>query len=316
MAALFQIPRGTLLDAGGIIIPGGTVSFYNAGTTTPQTVYSNSALSTPLSQPIAADSAGRLPAIYMTSGSFKVVVSDASANVIYTQDNCDTGLAASTGAILASIPSFFTATTTAAARTAIGAAAASDVTTNTSNISAIQAQITGVGGTLGALAGKATLAYTDLGTGFGTTCIQDVLLASSSSLITCAGTIPFDNTVPQISEGTQILSGSFTPKSGSSSLEIVCEITGSHSASAEVGLAFFIDATAGALDAKWNFSAAHSIQMTLRTRYASPGTSAHTFQARMGGPSGTFYVNGATGGTQIMGGTALATLRIREWLTV
>lgn len=315
MAAIFQIPYGTLLDVGGLIIPGGTVSFYNAGTTTPQTVYSNSSLSTPLSQPIAADSAGRLPTIYLTTGSFKVVISDASANVIKTIDNVDSGLPASTGAIVAAIPAFFAATTTSAARSAIGAAAASDVTTNSSAISAIQAQITGVGGTLGALAGKSTLAYTDLGTGFGTVCIQDVLVASSSALITCAGTIPFDNTVPQISEGTQILSGSFTPKSGSSSLEIVCEITGSLSTSNDVGLAFFRDAIASAIDVKWMWSAAHSISMRLSTRYASPGTSSYTFQARMGGATGTFYVNGATGGTQIMGGQALATLRIREFLT-
>jgi hypothetical protein len=134
-------------------------------------------------------------------------------------------------------------------------------------------------------------------------------------MVTCAGTIPFDNTIPQISEGTQILSGSFTPLSASSSLEISCEITGSHSTGSEVCLAFFIDATANALDAKWNYSATHSIQLSLRTRYASPGTSAHTFQARMGGTTGTFYLNGATGGTAIMGGVASAALIITEWMT-
>jgi hypothetical protein len=315
MAAIFQIPYGTLLDTGGVIIPGGAIQFYNAGTTTPQTVYSDSGLTTPISQPIAADSAGRLPVIYLTTGSFKIVLKDASGNTLKTLDNLDSGMPAASGALAAAIPLFFAATTAAGARSAIGAAAASDVTTNSSNISSILAQITAVGGTLGALAGKSKLANTDLATGYGLVPIQRVVVASSSSLISCAGTIPFDNTIPQISEGTQILSGSFTPLSGSSLLEIACSITGSHSTGSEIGLAFFRDAIANAIDAKWCYSATHSIQMELRTRYASPGTSTYTFQARMGGTTGTFYVNGATGGTQIMGGACSAALIITEWMT-
>src|SRR5262249_6839445 len=128
MAAVFFLPRATLLDSSGTIAPNGTVRFFNATTTTPQTVYSDSGLTTPIIQPIQADSAGRLPKIYIATGAYKVVYySDAAGtSVVYTEDNCDTGIPAGSGA-LAVANGGTGATTAAGARTALGAAAQTDL---------------------------------------------------------------------------------------------------------------------------------------------------------------------------------------------
>lgn len=314
MAALFNLPRGTLLDANGIIIPGGGVSFFAAGTSTPLAVYSDHGLTTPLSQPVAADAAGRLPAIYLTTGAFKIVVTDAVGATIYTNDYLDSGLPASTGAVVAALPAFFTATTQAGARSALGAAAASDVTTLSSAVSAIQAQITAVGGTLGTLAGLSTVAQAQLASGFGTVELQSVEIGGSTALITCAGTVPYDDTIPQISEGTQVFSGSFTPKSASSVLQAELVICGALSTGNEVGFALFKDATANALIANWDYSDGTTHISRLSFYLASPGTSAFTLQARVGGASGTFYVNGNSSGARIGGGSVRSYLRVTERL--
>ena len=49
----FRIP-----DTAGNPLPGAILYFYDAGTTTPKTVYSNSGLSTSLGTAVTADSAG------------------------------------------------------------------------------------------------------------------------------------------------------------------------------------------------------------------------------------------------------------------
>lgn len=67
--------------------------FYAAGTTTKQSAYSTSALSTALANPLSADANGLFAAIYFDPAlSYKVVVapstdSDPPTNAIYTQDN-------------------------------------------------------------------------------------------------------------------------------------------------------------------------------------------------------------------------------------
>src|SRR5262245_37358670 len=99
MAAIFQLPKATAFDADGLVLPGATLNFYDATTTPPRAVYSDSGLSSAITQPIAADSAGRFPLIYMTTGAYKIVYKDADGNTIYTADNLDSGIPAGSGAL-------------------------------------------------------------------------------------------------------------------------------------------------------------------------------------------------------------------------
>lgn len=62
------------------VASGDQLYFYETGTSTTLTVYSDAALSASLSQPVTADSAGRFPAIYFdpTAANPKVVLKDSS----------------------------------------------------------------------------------------------------------------------------------------------------------------------------------------------------------------------------------------------
>lgn len=68
---------------------GAKLRFYNSGTSTPQTVYSDSGLSTPIAQPILADSRGMFTRIFLnpTPGSYRVRLTDAEDAVIFDDDD-------------------------------------------------------------------------------------------------------------------------------------------------------------------------------------------------------------------------------------
>lgn len=85
---LFYSPRFQAFDTNGNVAAGAKLYFYTAGTTTAATVYSDLALSVPLSQPVVADSSGFFPAIYFANGNYKVVLQDANSVQLWSQDNC------------------------------------------------------------------------------------------------------------------------------------------------------------------------------------------------------------------------------------
>jgi hypothetical protein len=314
MAAIFTLPRSVLLDADGNPISGGKVSFFDAGTTTPRAVYSDAGLTTPISQPVTADSGGKLPLIYMATGGYKIVVADADGVTIYSADDLDSGVPAGSGALAVDVGGTG-ATTASGARTNLGAAGQSDLDALSSAVSSIQGQITGVGGTLGNLAGLDKITRDYLGAGFGVAVAGDTIVDSIASVVTCSGTIPYDNSIPQISEGSQILSGSFTPVSASSILEIEASCFASMSAAQNAALALFRDTGNDAVAAAWRrYDSANMNNIMLKHRMASWGTTPSTLQIRGGGASGTLYVNGNSSGTQVGGGVLLAYLRVIERL--
>jgi hypothetical protein len=77
------------LTANAQPLSGGKINTYQAGTSTPQTTYTDSAGSTPNNNPIILDSTGRPPSeIWLTRGqSYKFVLTDSLNNVIVTLDN-------------------------------------------------------------------------------------------------------------------------------------------------------------------------------------------------------------------------------------
>lgn len=85
-------------DNSGIILSGGKIYTYAAGTTTPQAVYTSSAGTTPHANPIVLDSAGRVPGgeIWLTDGLvYKFVIETSTGILIGTYDNITGGGSAS-----------------------------------------------------------------------------------------------------------------------------------------------------------------------------------------------------------------------------
>ncbi len=78
---LFHLPKSTAISDNLTLIAGARVRFFLTTTTTPTPVYQDSGLTTAHTQPVEADSAGRLPPIYLNpSIVYKATFTD-SANV-------------------------------------------------------------------------------------------------------------------------------------------------------------------------------------------------------------------------------------------
>jgi len=73
----------------GVILSGGKLYTYAAGTTTPQTTYTSSSGNTNHTNPIILDSAGRVPGgeIWLIATPYKFVINDSASALIGTYDN-------------------------------------------------------------------------------------------------------------------------------------------------------------------------------------------------------------------------------------
>jgi hypothetical protein len=126
--------------------------------------------------------------------------------------------------------------------------------------------------------------------------------------------MPYDDSIPQNTEGDEILTLAITPKSATSKLVITFSCTGTpdNVIAADGVIALFQDATAGALAAVHLRFVRTSM---IRHVMTSGTTSATTFKIRAGAPGGgNLYINSNDGVNRLMGGVSYATLTIEEYL--
>lgn len=126
--------------------------------------------------------------------------------------------------------------------------------------------------------------------------------------------IPADDTVPQNTEGLEILSVTITPTSATSRLRI--EHLGMYARSNSgtfVTAALFQDSTAGALAAASTrqFDSGETGQIVVQHEMVAGTTSPTTFKIRFGASATTAFVNG-TSAARLFGGISAARLRVTE----
>lgn len=126
-------PRLRELSDLGLILGGAKLNTYQAGTTTPLATYSDEAGTVPNQNPVVASAGGLFGPIYLTLGvSYKLVLTDALNNPIWSQDNVKVP---ATGNFVPASPSDATkflngAATPAFAQVKDSDLSTSDVTTN------------------------------------------------------------------------------------------------------------------------------------------------------------------------------------------
>ena len=124
-ADLFTMPS-LVLDTNADPYSGALAYFYATGTTTPQSVYTSAALSVAHANPVVADSAGKLPTIYMDpSLTYRCVIKNSTGSVtLHDIDPINTGLtsllAANDGAELVTFKSTITGSKTRNMRAKVG----------------------------------------------------------------------------------------------------------------------------------------------------------------------------------------------------
>lgn len=137
-----------------------------------------------------------------------------------------------------------------------------------------------------------------------------VAYATNANLTT---SIPADDTKPQNTEGTQILSGSFTANSATNYVEVEYFGCASNATTVDnVCAALFMDSAADAVDEGWvTTSGADRLQTFYRKWKGVVAAGAHTWSVRLGGNGTTVRANGSSSG-RYGGGTTQWMMKISE----
>lgn len=116
--------------------------------------------------------------------------------------------------------------------------------------------------------------------------------------------IPFDDTIPQNTEGEEMLSTAITPTSPVNILVNDVKYNGTHADQTTVMIALFQDSGADAIGAAWNsvLASQAALQIALVDARRAATASQTTFKVRAGGiTNGSVYMNGAAGNRYLGG---------------
>lgn len=126
--------------------------------------------------------------------------------------------------------------------------------------------------------------------------------------------IPPDDTIPQNTEGTQILSVSITPKTTTNRLRATfMGFGGQNAGAAQIQAAMFLNSTANAVNATnaTAGAATNRAQICMAYEWVPGATSSQTINIRVGAGSGNMGMNGTDAG-RVFGGVARSVLIVEE----
>ena len=86
MAGLYPLSRMQQFDANGRPLSGARLFLFDGGTSTPRIGYRDSSLSSAHPNPILADSAGRLPLIYLDDGFYRHRLTTRAGTLVFDDD--------------------------------------------------------------------------------------------------------------------------------------------------------------------------------------------------------------------------------------
>ena len=136
----------------------------------------------------------------------------------------------------------------------------------------------------------------------------------TGAVATGTGTIPIDDTIPQITEGTEFMTLAITPTSVTNKLIINVTMQLDKNNANTLTVAMFQDSTANAIAAQFygGLASGTSMPMSYTFSMTAGTTSATTFRVRAGSEAaGTVTMNGRGGG-RIDGGVAVSSITIYE----
>lgn len=145
--------------------------------------------------------------------------------------------------------------------------------------------------------------------------VQEVEATPYTSYNNISPQIPADDTIPQNSEGVELVTASITPKSSTNRLRIRASFSAAVGATGAVACALFQDSTANAIASRFLRAASDDvIQFEIEHEMAAGTTSAITFKLRAGPGAAALnlYINGSTS-ARLGGGTQAVRMRITEY---
>ena len=144
-----------------------------------------------------------------------------------------------------------------------------------------------------------------------------IVHSQTGAVATGTTAIPYDDTIPQQTEGDEYLTVSITPHNSDNILIINVLLVGSLNDTHHVLVALFKDATANAIAATLSYSTVLNTTYIWRLRHkmVAGTTNQITFKVRAGtSTDGTFTFNGAIG-SRLLGGVIPSQISIVEYST-
>lgn len=137
--------------------------------------------------------------------------------------------------------------------------------------------------------------------------------SSTATASTTTATIPVDDTLPQNTEGVELLTANITPTSASNRLRIRAQVNAANSGNNKFLAALFAGAGVDAVSAMADtFRSGNTLQQyTIEHEMAAGTTSAVTVALRVGTNIGTLTINGESG-SRIFGGALISSLTVDE----
>jgi hypothetical protein len=140
--------------------------------------------------------------------------------------------------------------------------------------------------------------------------------ATNAAYTTLGTILPLDDSIPQITEGVEVLSITVTPTNAASVLQIDMQLHLGGGLSDLTGAALFIDATAGALAAAaiCNGNTAQINTLTFSHIVSASNTTQRVYHVRAGSEAAAdAFLNGDTS-TRLYGGTLISSIKVTEFL--
>lgn len=143
--------------------------------------------------------------------------------------------------------------------------------------------------------------------------VVQVVSTQTGALVSGSTAIPYDDSIPQNTEGTEAMTLSITPSSATNKLKIEAVGIMAGSSTNRLVLALFQDSTADALATAVSVSGSTDNEISIPLlHYMTAGTTASTtFKLRFGASSGNYYLNGQ-GAARKYGGSLASSLTITE----
>jgi len=136
----------------------------------------------------------------------------------------------------------------------------------------------------------------------------------NSTASTNAGTVPSDDTIPQSSEGAEIITAAITPDTALDVLIVSYWFSGGSSAGVNLACSLFKDSDADSLQTRgiYGFTSNQLVSLMGEYKMVSGTTSAITFKTRAGCASGNCFFNSPSG-TRLYGGNMNSGIRVKKY---
>ena len=165
----------------------------------------------------------------------------------------------------------------------------------------------------GTVTAAALTLTTPLPVASGGSVIKQIVNAQYTAVASGTTAMPYDDTIPQNTEGNEFMTLAITPTSATSKLKIDVAVNWAGRSTVRTTFALFQDSTADAIAAFTHQTSANEVMTTSFSHTMTSGTtSATTIKLRYGGTSGTVTMNGVLE-VRKNGGVGASSITITEY---